>query len=101
MPFISIISWCSGYAADPSVEVDTDQKLIGNVEAAETSNTLTVFEAAKKRPGDKRKRDSNYNAGDIENFTGPWAKYKDEETVSKPSEVNKLLYIAVNLPFKT
>ena len=35
----------------------------------------------------KRKREKNKDASDIEGYLGPWAKYKDEETVSKPSEV--------------
>ena len=78
---------------DPSVNDTVGEKLLGDVEAAESSKSLTVFEATKKRPGDKRKRDSNYNSEDIENFTGPWAKYKDEVTVSKPSEVN--IYITL------
>lgn len=75
-----------GYAVDPSVDDSVGEKIVGNAEAAEASKSLTVFEATKKRPGDKRKRDANYNAGDLDNFTGPWAKYKDEVTVSKPSE---------------
>ena len=48
---------------------------------------LTVFEVGKKRPGDKRKRERNVDASDLEGFLGPWAKYKDEQTVMKPSEV--------------
>ena len=35
----------------------------------------------------KRKREKNRDVSDIEGYLGPWAKYKDEETVSKPSEV--------------
>ena len=49
---------------------------------------LTVFEASKKRPGDKRKKERNMDPSDLEGFLGPWAKYKDEQTVMKPSEVS-------------
>ena len=53
----------------------------------QTLSELTVFEASTKRTGDKRKKDKNTDAADIEGFLGPWAKYKDEKTVMKPSEV--------------
>ena len=48
---------------------------------------LTVFESAKARPGDKRKRQRNNDAGDIDGYLGPWGKFVDEKTVMKPSEV--------------
>ena len=35
---------------------------------------------------DKRKRDKNTDPADIEGYLGPWAKYVDEETVSKPTD---------------
>ena len=49
---------------------------------------MTVFEEIKKRPGDKRKRNRNMDATDLDGFTGPWGKFKDEKTVAKPSEVS-------------
>ena len=55
------------------------------------SSGLTVFEAQKKRPGDKRKRASNYDPSDLDNFTGPWAKFKDEKEVAVPTEVDLAL----------
>ncbi len=49
------------------------------------SDFKTIFEAdGKKRPLDKRKREKNADPSDIEGYLGPWAKYKDEETVSRP-----------------
>ena len=47
---------------------------------------LTVFEATKARQGDKRKRQRNDDAGDIEGYLGPWGKYIDEKTTMKPDE---------------
>lgn len=54
---------------------------------------LTVFEATKARPGDKRKRLRNDNAGDIDGYLGPWGKFVDEKTVMKPNEVSRKEYI--------
>ena len=48
---------------------------------------LSVFEATKKRPGDKRKKERNVDAADVDGFLGPWAKYENEQTVMRPSEV--------------
>merc|ERR1711942_382014 len=45
----------------------------------------TVFEDVKKRPLDKRKREKNTDPADIDGYLGPWAKYKDEETISRPN----------------
>jgi pre-mRNA-processing factor 17 len=45
-----------------------------------------VFEAAAKT-GDKRKKVKGGEAGEIETFLGPWAKYADEKDGAKPSEV--------------
>lgn len=47
---------------------------------------LTVFEATKVREGDKRKRQRNTDAGDIEGYLGPWGKYIDEKTTMKPDD---------------
>jgi hypothetical protein len=49
----------------------------------------TVFESAKKRPEDKRKRLRNDDPGDIEGYLGPWGKFVDEKTVMKPDEVRQ------------
>lgn len=46
----------------------------------------TVFESTKLRPLDKRKRNKNTDAGDIEGFLGPWGGFIDEQRVMKPSE---------------
>ena len=76
-----------GYAFDPST---TDQgegdKLVGNTLKAKINDTKTVFEDTKKRPLDKRKKERNDDPSDIEGYLGPWAKYKDEETVSHPND---------------
>ncbi|KAK7492072.1 hypothetical protein BaRGS_00016736 [Batillaria attramentaria] len=69
-----------GYALDPSVE-----KVIGDTENAEEMKGATVFEVNPKKP-EKRKREKNIDAGDIEGYLGPWGKYVDEKTVMKPSE---------------
>ena len=45
-----------------------------------------VFLDNKERPKDKRKRTRNDDPSDIEGYLGPWAKFEDEELVSKPSE---------------
>lgn len=72
-----------GYAIDPSVEASDE--IVSNREIS--SDLKTVFESGKKkRPLDDRKRDRNADPTDIEGFLGPWAKYADEETVSKPNE---------------
>ncbi|XP_069128076.1 pre-mRNA-processing factor 17-like [Argopecten irradians] len=77
-----------GYAMDPSVDVQvsSDLPIVGDKVAAEESKGLTVFEAAPKRPEDKRKRLRNSDPGDIEGYLGPWGKFVDEKTVMKPSE---------------
>ncbi|KAK2184267.1 hypothetical protein NP493_274g00018 [Ridgeia piscesae] len=76
-----------GYAVDPSV--NTHGKLetyVGDVEKADEKKGLTVFEGAEKREADKRKRQRNMDAGDVEGYLGPWGKFVDEKTVMKPSE---------------
>jgi len=52
---------------------------------------VTVFEAMQKRKGDKRRRHRNNDAGDVEGYLGPWGKFVDEQTVMKPSEVDRLV----------
>ena len=45
-------------------------RLVGDVEKANENNALTVFEATKKRPGDKRKREKAGDPGEIEGYKG-------------------------------
>ena len=51
------------------------------------STGVTVFEALQRRTGDKRCRQRNNDASDVEGYLGPWGKFVDEQTVMKPSEV--------------
>ena len=81
-----------GFAHDPSQNSD-GQKMINNlVEGGDASEEVasgeakTVFEDVKPRPKDKRKREKNTDPSDIEGYLGPWGKFKDEQTVAKPTE---------------
>uniref|UniRef100_A0A0L8HL56 Uncharacterized protein n=1 Tax=Octopus bimaculoides TaxID=37653 RepID=A0A0L8HL56_OCTBM len=76
----------TGYATDPSTEIESQTSVIGDVAKAEANKHLTVFEKTKCRPGDKRKRLRNDNAGDVDGYLGPWGKFVDEQTVMKPNE---------------
>lgn len=78
-----------GYALDPSVnDKDNDgQSYVGDVQTAYDTNGKTVFESP--RPKKKRKQDRNDNPEDIEGFSGPWAKYENEEAVARPNEQQK------------
>ena len=49
---------------------------------------LTVFEWSEKREADKRKRQRNSDASDVDGYLGPWGKFVDEKTTLKPSEVH-------------
>ncbi|XP_062542021.1 pre-mRNA-processing factor 17 [Armigeres subalbatus] len=81
-----------GYALDPSVDTsqagsDAGPSYVGHLQAAYDTDGKTVFESSKpNRNGDKRKRVKNANPEDVEGFLGPWGKFEDEETVSRPSE---------------
>lgn len=77
-----------GFAQDPSNTAASEDKdeLIGDKIEAEAQEFKSVFEVSKTRPLDKRKRKRNGDPSDIEGYLGPWAKYEDEETVSKPGE---------------
>lgn len=46
-----------------------------------------MFESGKKTGLEKRKMVKNWDPTDVDGYTGPWAKYVDEELVSKPDEV--------------
>ncbi|ESO89247.1 hypothetical protein LOTGIDRAFT_205766 [Lottia gigantea] len=77
-----------GYAIDPSVDItQVEEKIIGDTITAEEKKGATVFEnLIKIKSSEKRKREKNKDAGDIEGYLGPWGKYVDEQTVMKPSE---------------
>lgn len=78
-----------GYAVDPSISghPDDGRRYIGDTTTAKETSGITVFET-KHKPDQptKRRRDKNDDAGDIDGFKGPWAKYENEQTVMKPSE---------------
>ncbi|XP_064629751.1 pre-mRNA-processing factor 17-like [Lineus longissimus] len=78
-----------GYAVDPSAENPVGETVVGDKIKSDETKGLTVFEAASKRPGDKRKRVKNTDPSDIEGYLGPWGKYVDEKTVMRPSEEEK------------
>ncbi len=46
----------------------------------------TVFEKTKVRPKDKRRRERNDDPSDVDGYLGPWANYKDQCLVAKPTE---------------
>lgn len=57
---------------------------------------LTVFETGHKK-SEKRKKIKGGEAGEIDNFLGPWAKYLDEKDGSKPTEVNYINAVILSL----
>ncbi|CAL4228857.1 unnamed protein product, partial [Meganyctiphanes norvegica] len=78
-----------GYAVDPSVSdaPGSCRKYVGDVQTAEETKGITIFETKKKEDQPKkRKKEKNTDAGDVEGYLGPWAKYENEQTVMKPSE---------------
>ena len=79
---------CSyGFAYDPSTtEQGEGDKLVGSEASAADVEYKTVFEDLRKRPLDKRKKEKNNDPSDIDGYLGPWAKYADEETVSRPKD---------------
>lgn len=81
-----------GYAADPSVGEHTTLQLVGDQTNAELNEGRTVFETKRKRLVEKREREKNNDAGDIEGFSGPWAPFVNEITVSRPPEVRSSLH---------
>jgi pre-mRNA-processing factor 17 len=76
-----------GYAADPSVGEHATPQMIGDQASAEENQGMTIFETSRKHAGDKRKKEKNNDAADVEGYQGPWAPFVDEITVSRPSEV--------------
>ena len=78
----------TGYALDPSVGDQTEgEKHVGDLETVDKEKGRNVFETSKKRTGDKRKRQKNWDASDTDDYLGPWGKFVDEKTTMKPSEV--------------
>ena len=83
-----------GFAQDPSVNMTgtesaegTDKVVVGeNIDAEASKSGLSVFEDTKIRPKDKRKRNINKDASDIEGYLGPWGGFEDESRSAKPSE---------------
>ncbi|ETN81303.1 WD domain, G-beta repeat protein [Necator americanus] len=70
-----------GYARNPTAEQSNE--FIGNKEVAIKSQGESLFDS-KKTGGEKRKRQANFDSSDVEGYTGPWAKYCDEQTIAKP-----------------
>ena len=78
-----------GYAVDPTVGEHSTPQIVGDQTSAELNQGMTVFETKRKRPVEKRDREKNSDAGDVEGFHGPWAPFVNEITVSRPSEVSE------------
>jgi pre-mRNA-processing factor 17 len=76
-----------GYAIDPSISEHRTPQIIGDKTSADANEGMTIFESKKKFIGEKRKKEKNSDASDVQGFHGPWAPFVDEITVSKPSEV--------------
>lgn len=90
-----------GYAIDPSNTATVDkliarrkEKEYEDEESVETNKQTDADELArlqnKKNSNAKRKTLRNNDPSDINGFTGPWAIYKDEVTVAKPTEEQRL-----------
>ena len=58
---------------------------------------VTVFEALKKREGDKRKRQKNDKPDDIEGYLGPWGKFVDEKNSHEALGGNYIVLILVHI----
>ncbi|KAG7266398.1 hypothetical protein CRUP_004910 [Coryphaenoides rupestris] len=80
-----------GYALDPSVGTTevSNTSYIGAVDEAEKNKGLTVFESGAKKT-EKRRKVKGGEAGEIETFLGPWAKYADEKDGAKTEEQKEL-----------
>jgi pre-mRNA-processing factor 17 len=70
-----------GYAENPSA--DAGNSYVGDVAKAEETGGQSLFESV-KTGGQKRKRVVNYDASDVDGYTGPWARYENEKTVAQP-----------------
>jgi len=74
-----------GYAIDPSSSSVGDQ-IVGDATEATDKKTATIFEKTPLRPKDKRRRERNDDPSDIDGYLGPWANYKDQCMVARPTE---------------
>ncbi|CAK5009775.1 unnamed protein product [Meloidogyne enterolobii] len=72
-----------GYAENPSADAGGSSSFVGDVESAHLTGGRSLFESA-KTGGQKRKRIVNYDASDIDGYTGPWARFEDQKIVAKP-----------------
>uniref|UniRef100_A0A183BLG6 Pre-mRNA-processing factor 17 n=1 Tax=Globodera pallida TaxID=36090 RepID=A0A183BLG6_GLOPA len=70
-----------GYADNPTAEASA--KFVGDVGQAKEKGGESLFEAL-KTGGQKRKRVINYDASNVDGYTGPWARFDDEKTVARP-----------------
>ena len=74
-----------GYARDPSADSGGAQFVGRAASEADKGDDRSIFE--KKKTGlEKRRRERNMDPADLEGYTGPWGKFVDEQTVSKPDE---------------
>ncbi|KNC79700.1 pre-mRNA-processing factor 17 [Sphaeroforma arctica JP610] len=70
-----------GYASNPSAGAN----VVGDRKRAEKQQNATAFEGV-RNSGPKRKREHRGDAADLDNYQGPWAKWKDEKTTAKPTD---------------
>lgn len=79
-----------GYALDPSIdgEAADGQNYVGDLQSAYDTDGKTVFESPRTNI-ENRKRLRNDKPEDVTGFAGPWAKFENEITVSKPTEKEK------------
>lgn len=70
-----------GYAENPSAEAGNT--FVGDVEKAKATGGQSLFESV-KTGGQKRKRVVNFDASDVDGYTGPWARFVKEEAVARP-----------------
>ncbi|KAL7056541.1 hypothetical protein AAHC03_021185 [Spirometra sp. Aus1] len=78
-----------GYCEDPSVDGERKSRLVGSPERAKDNEGRTIFEKKVGPKKAKRARACNWDPTS-EEYTGPWAKYKDEQTISVPSEEDRV-----------
>nr|CAD2173577.1 unnamed protein product [Meloidogyne enterolobii] len=72
-----------GYAENPSADAGGSSSFVGDVESAHLTGGRSLFESA-KTGGQKRKRIVNFDASDIDGYTGPWARFENQKIVAKP-----------------
>uniref|UniRef100_A0A5K3EP66 Pre-mRNA-processing factor 17 n=1 Tax=Mesocestoides corti TaxID=53468 RepID=A0A5K3EP66_MESCO len=78
-----------GYSEDPSVLGENMGKVVGSPERVDESEGKTVAERKGSSKREKRPQASNWDPSS-EEYTGPWAKYKDEVTISVPSDEDRI-----------